>query len=707
MIKNLMKLFLVSLLLLSIFNISVLAGTGIPDLNNMPLDVEQVNRAPTFTLNPEADRVPDIHPTYEFTVGDEVLITAIGHDEDGDHLNFFRRSNLPQGIDFTDNRDNTATISGVIEEAGDYTLRIGVMDEEDEQYIREIIFRVEEVTPEFTLFFTEILNALDIQVEGRVDELEDISFFRDNDNDGYQNYEDNCPTTYNPIQRDRDRDGIGDACDNCQTVSNPDQADNDNDGRGDVCDSYTPSSNNNIPREEAETPEVVTEAESPVYVPSGFYLNNDDEIEVNLPNWGSVVVDIPRSYDSDNDGIRDNVDNCPYLPNEDQTDSDLNGVGDMCEGLPTTVLGFLELLIEYQEGYTAFNNTFEDIKTQLETSCNEESIFRTQILLSFSVAITTGIGENSNYISNYLANILNEEELAAEFQILSENSMSLAEEIMNYIVDLETNGCPTEQPITDTDGDDIADEEDNCPLVANPDQEDADENGIGDVCEEPVVVDTDSDGILDDVDNCPNVANSGQEDADGDGTGDVCETEEKTYKERFDAYESDFDDYDDDDYEEYRDDYKAALRVNDADDIEEAEDDLEDLKDDLKTLRSNVKDLKNEVKANDPDNEDLLDDIDGLIDDINDLRETISKLLNGELDDNTATNTNTYIPPAATPDPIPPIVLDPTQFPTNPVDNTPETSTGWENIRILAWLIGGIVIILAVVVFLVALLLRK
>lgn len=71
----------------------------------------------------------------------------------------------------------------------------------------------------------------------------------------------------------------------------------------------------------------------------------------------------------------------------------------------------------------------------------------------------------------------------------------------------------------DMDGDGISDDEDNCPEVANPDQEDADEDGIGDVCES----DTDEDGVIDDLDNCPEVANPGQEDADEDGIGDVCD----------------------------------------------------------------------------------------------------------------------------------------------------------------------------------------
>ncbi|CAM1369581.1 conserved hypothetical protein [Tenacibaculum sediminilitoris] len=71
----------------------------------------------------------------------------------------------------------------------------------------------------------------------------------------------------------------------------------------------------------------------------------------------------------------------------------------------------------------------------------------------------------------------------------------------------------------DTDGDGILDINDNCPNTANANQTDADNNGIGDACQ-----DIDGDGVMDNVDNCPNIANANQADGNNDGVGDVCDT---------------------------------------------------------------------------------------------------------------------------------------------------------------------------------------
>lgn len=74
---------------------------------------------------------------------------------------------------------------------------------------------------------------------------------------------------------------------------------------------------------------------------------------------------------------------------------------------------------------------------------------------------------------------------------------------------------------TDTDGDGVVDDEDNCPADANASQVDTDLDGEGDACD----LDDDGDGVVDVDDNCPVIHNSDQSDFDGDGDGDACDAD--------------------------------------------------------------------------------------------------------------------------------------------------------------------------------------
>jgi hypothetical protein len=78
---------------------------------------------------------------------------------------------------------------------------------------------------------------------------------------------------------------------------------------------------------------------------------------------------------------------------------------------------------------------------------------------------------------------------------------------------LASASCPAVERSTsiptpgDEDDDCVPAERDNCDAVANASQADADQDGVGDACEE----DDDNDTVVDSIDNCPTVANPGQE----------------------------------------------------------------------------------------------------------------------------------------------------------------------------------------------------
>ena len=164
-----------------------------------------------------------------------------------------------------------------------------------------------------------------------------------------------------------------------------------------------------------------------------------------------------------------------------------------------------------------YNVVFEDNKTKLDYS----SYMRTQSSQGTGLIYEISGGQDASLFTiDKLTGVLNftfipdfenpkdaNKDNVYEVTIRTINANDGAQEVpvpttqRVYFVP-EANSAPISQitaiistPATDTDGDGVADTQDNCPLTANASQKDSDGDGIGDTCD-----DSDGDGVYDDVD---------------------------------------------------------------------------------------------------------------------------------------------------------------------------------------------------------------
>lgn len=305
--------------------------------------------------------------------------------------------------------------------------------------------------------------------------------------------------------------------------------------------------------------------QSPTGQTANLQINN---VELKIGSTAYITVDNDRQYMtvSSLDGNVDLVNGNVPLPEGGQVQiplddeggysGDPDDIGDV-EPAGGNVPQFVEQLTNELGDPDDSKNAFDGIQAPPEwtpvSPTVEFSADKTEIMRGECALLTWSVKDAKTVILNWAA-VAEKSAMDVcprETTTYTLTATALQKDLANttaeLVITVTKPAVPTQNPITDTDGDTIDDAVDNCPMVANRDQVDTDLDGLGNLCDPdddndltldssdncPLLVgtaagcpDDDGDGVRQDFDNCPTVVNASQTDTDGDRLGDACDPDD-------------------------------------------------------------------------------------------------------------------------------------------------------------------------------------